>query len=214
MAPPFLVEPSTLPKRQPKFDAAQETAFQILGQDPTNRSESHDIKKLTNVGRGEGQCRARPRPFFTPLRYLRVGHPGRSGGPIVKTAASQSAASFARLLDLPPLRCYRYALGIGANTRHLFTLVESTLLRPIAVKHPDRLRLLTWREQFGGWVPANLGYLSPTFGTIYEQRETPDGGLMHTDFTPRMYEAFRSTLTATFFGNLSSPLRNSAASRR
>jgi predicted permease len=82
------------------------------------------------------------------------------------------------------------ALGIGANTA-IFTLIESTLLRPIAVKHPERLRLLTWREQWGGWVPPNLGYLSPTFGTIYEQRETPDGGLMHTDFTPRMYEAFR-----------------------
>ncbi len=81
------------------------------------------------------------------------------------------------------------ALGLGANTA-IFTLIESTLLRPIAVKHPQRLRLLTWREQRGGWVPANLGYLSPTFGTIYEQRETPDGGLMHTDFTPRMYEEF------------------------
>jgi predicted permease len=81
------------------------------------------------------------------------------------------------------------ALGIGANTA-IFTLIESTLLRPIALKHPQRLRLLTWREQWGGWVPPNLGYLSPTFGTIYEQRETPDGGLMHTDFTPRMYQEF------------------------
>src|SRR5579863_4838050 len=70
------------------------------------------------------------------------------------------------------------ALGIGANTA-IFTLIESTLLRPIPVKHLDRLRLLTWREQNGGWVAPNLGYLSPTFGTIYEQRPTPDGGLMH-----------------------------------
>jgi predicted permease len=81
------------------------------------------------------------------------------------------------------------ALGIGANTA-IFTLIESTLLRPIAVKHPDALRLLTWREQWGGWVPPSLGYLSPTFGTIYEQRETSDGGLMHIDFTPRMYQGF------------------------
>jgi predicted permease len=82
------------------------------------------------------------------------------------------------------------ALGIGANTA-IFTLMESTLLRPIALRHPERLRLLTWKGQRGGWVPANLGSLSPTFGTVYEQRQTPDGGLMHTDFTPRLYEAFR-----------------------
>lgn len=46
-----------LRKRQPKFDAAQQRAFEILGQDPTNRSGSHDIKKLTNVTRGDGQWR-------------------------------------------------------------------------------------------------------------------------------------------------------------
>jgi predicted permease len=82
------------------------------------------------------------------------------------------------------------ALGIGANTA-IFTLIESTLLRPIAVQHPEWLRLLTWKEQQGGWVPPNLGFVSPTFGAIYEQRETPDGGLLHTDFTPRMYREFR-----------------------
>ncbi len=81
------------------------------------------------------------------------------------------------------------ALGIGANTA-IFTLIESTLLRPIPVKHPERLRLLTWREQWGGWVAPNLGYLSQAFGTIYEQRETPDGGLMHAEFSPPLYQAF------------------------
>jgi hypothetical protein len=66
MTPPsFLVRTSThyerlarlLTKRQPKFDAAQKRSFEILGQDPTNRAGSHDIKKLTNVPRGEGQWR-------------------------------------------------------------------------------------------------------------------------------------------------------------
>jgi len=65
MPAPFLVRTSShyerlarlLRKRQPKFDAAQQKACEILGQDPTNRSGSHDIKKLTNVPRGEGQWR-------------------------------------------------------------------------------------------------------------------------------------------------------------
>jgi hypothetical protein len=62
MPAPFLVRTTSqyerlarqLRKRQPKFDAAQQSAFSILGQDPTNRSGAHDIKKLTNVPRGEG----------------------------------------------------------------------------------------------------------------------------------------------------------------
>lgn len=46
-----------LHKHHPKFDAVQQRTFQILGEDPTNRSAAHDIKKLTNVARGEGQWR-------------------------------------------------------------------------------------------------------------------------------------------------------------
>jgi len=72
------------------------------------------------------------------------------------------------------------ALGIGANTA-IFTLIESTLLRPIPVKHAEELRLVTWLGRGGGWVAPNLGYVSPTYGWIYEQRETADGGLTHTD---------------------------------
>src|SRR5580704_11708216 len=86
------------------------------------------------------------------------------------------------------------ALGIGANTA-IFTLIESTLLRPIAVKNVDRLRLLTWREQDGGWTAPNLGYLSAAFGSIYEQGVTADGGIMHTDFSPPVYQALRNSNT-------------------
>jgi predicted permease len=82
------------------------------------------------------------------------------------------------------------ALGIGANTA-IFTLIESTLLRPIAVKHPERLRLLTWRERNGGWTAPNLGYLSPTFGTIYEQNLKPNESIMHAEFSPPLYQGFR-----------------------
>jgi predicted permease len=81
------------------------------------------------------------------------------------------------------------ALGIGANTA-IFTLIESTLLRPVPVKHPERLRLLMWRAPDGGWVAPNVGYLSSTFGTIYEQRLTADGAYMHTDFSPPVYQEF------------------------
>ncbi len=82
------------------------------------------------------------------------------------------------------------ALGIGANTA-IFTLIESTLLQPIPAKHASQLRLLTWLGRGGGWVAPNLGYMSPAFGSIYEQRETEGGGLIHTDFSPGVYREFR-----------------------
>ena len=92
------------------------------------------------------------------------------------------------------------ALGIGANTA-IFTLIESTLLRPIPAKHAEQLRLLTWLGRGGGWVAPNLGYMSPTFGSIYEQRETEGGGLIHTDFSPGVYREFRrqNTMFETMF---------------
>jgi hypothetical protein len=46
-----------LNKRHPKFVAVQTSAIAILEQDPTKRLGSHDIKKLTDAARGEGQWR-------------------------------------------------------------------------------------------------------------------------------------------------------------
>jgi predicted permease len=93
------------------------------------------------------------------------------------------------------------ALGIGANTA-IFTLIESSLLRPIPVKHADRLRLLTWLGREGGWVAPNLGYASPTFGTLYEQRVAPEAGYLHDEFSPPVYQALRrdNTVFDPLFG--------------
>src|SRR5690348_14742305 len=73
-------------------------------------------------------------------------------------------------------------LGIGANTA-ILGMIESTLLRPIAVKDVQQLRFLTWRseEARGGWVAPSLGYQSPTYGWFYEQRPTTDGALIHAE---------------------------------
>lgn len=59
-------------KRQPKFDVVQESAFQILGEDPTNHSGNHDIKKLTNIAQGEAQWRIAIGRFR--FRYDVSGH--------------------------------------------------------------------------------------------------------------------------------------------
>jgi hypothetical protein len=40
-----------------KVPAVQISAIEILGEDPTNRSRAYDIRKLTNVPRGDGQWR-------------------------------------------------------------------------------------------------------------------------------------------------------------
>jgi predicted permease len=82
------------------------------------------------------------------------------------------------------------ALGIGANTA-IFTLIESTLLRPIPVKDAGGLRLLTWRHFGHGWVAPSIASMSPTLGVAYEQRETSDGGLVHTSFSPAFFRDFQ-----------------------
>jgi ABC-type lipoprotein release transport system permease subunit len=91
------------------------------------------------------------------------------------------------------------ALGIGANTA-IFSLIESTLRRPIAVKGLDRLRLLAWKEVDGGWAAPNVGYFSSSFGSIYEQGVV-DGGILHTEFSPAVYHEFlsRSTVFESLF---------------
>jgi ABC-type lipoprotein release transport system permease subunit len=85
------------------------------------------------------------------------------------------------------------ALGIGANTA-IFSLIESTLRRPIAVKGLEALRLLAWKEVDGGWAAPNVGYLSSSFGSIYEQGLI-DGGILHTEFSPAVYHEFLSRNT-------------------
>lgn len=91
------------------------------------------------------------------------------------------------------------ALGIGANTA-IFSLIESTLRRPIAVKGLDRLRLLAWEEVDGGWAAPNVGYFSSSFGSIYEQGVV-DGGILHTEFSPAVYHEFlsRNTVLESLF---------------
>ena len=93
------------------------------------------------------------------------------------------------------------ALGIGVNTA-IFTLIESALLRPIALKHPERLRLLTWKSQPHGWVSDAVSSFSAAFGTGYEQRPTPDGGILHTSFSPPLYREFlrQNTVFESLFG--------------
>lgn len=79
------------------------------------------------------------------------------------------------------------ALGIGANTA-IFTLIESTLLRPVALKNTDRLRLLSWRSFGGGWEAPNIiGSQTPTYGWTYEQHQAPGGGYVHVVFSPTLY---------------------------
>jgi predicted permease len=82
------------------------------------------------------------------------------------------------------------ALGIGANTA-ILSLIESTLLRPVALKNSSRLRMLSWRSFGGGWEAPNIiGNQSPTFGWVYEQRDAPGGGYVHAVFSPSLYAEF------------------------
>ncbi|MCU1328699.1 MAG: efflux pump, inner rane subunit [Bryobacterales bacterium] len=83
------------------------------------------------------------------------------------------------------------ALGIGANTA-IFTMIQSTLLRPIPVKDAGELRLLTWRseESRRGWMAPSFGYRSPTYGWMYEHLPTADGAYIHAEFSPPFYRNF------------------------
>lgn len=68
-------------------------------------------------------------------------------------------------------------LGIGANTA-LFTLIESALWRPIAVPHPEQLRLLAWISE-----PDRFGVAFQ--GDVWTM---PDGHTHYGSFTYPIYQ--------------------------
>ena len=58
------------------------------------------------------------------------------------------------------------ALGIGANTA-IFSLAEDALLKPLAVSHPDQLRLLSWVAGPHSSIRSVWGDLPRTDGTSF-----------------------------------------------
>jgi len=72
---PFAVHPTShyqrlstkLRKGHRDFEATERSAVAILSTDPYNRSRSHNIKKLEDVPRGEGQYRNFPRTVAVPV---------------------------------------------------------------------------------------------------------------------------------------------------
>jgi hypothetical protein len=52
-----------LARAHANFVALQAEAFEILSEDPHNRSRQHNIRKLSGVAHGEGQYRLRLRRF-------------------------------------------------------------------------------------------------------------------------------------------------------
>jgi predicted permease len=70
------------------------------------------------------------------------------------------------------------ALGIGANTA-IFTVAKRVLLDRLPVRHPEELRLLTWRSGHERLVP-------PVWGDVWS---TADGGLGSDAFSYPVIEA-------------------------
>jgi predicted permease len=86
------------------------------------------------------------------------------------------------------------ALGIGANTA-IFSLMESAVWKPISVKNPEQLRLLTWRglDRYGMNILVNFRSLD---------RPAADGGMSHPSFTYPIYQELQwgNTVFESLFG--------------
>jgi len=91
------------------------------------------------------------------------------------------------------------ALGIGANTA-IFTLMESALWRPIQVRHPEQLRLLSWHGP--GRYPDDLTIWSEGVTPWGDDRPTADGGIRHTALTWPAYRELQrgNTVFESLFG--------------
>jgi hypothetical protein len=90
-------------------------------------------------------------------------------------------------------------LGIGANTA-IFTLLESALWKPIPVRHPEQLRLLSWHGP--GRYPDDLSIWGEGVTPWGDDRPTADGGIRHTGFTWPIYRELKrgNTVFDALFG--------------
>lgn len=76
------------------------------------------------------------------------------------------------------------ALGIGANTA-IFSMTKAALLDPIAVSHPEELRLLQWHSE-GNDQPMD---------SSYGRTPSKSGGFNDTAFSYAAYQAIRQNDT-------------------